>query len=108
MTLRILLVAVLVLVVGYGTSEAIPLIQGPDITLESPVAHARTADGFVTISGIAHRTDTLTLNGSPLLIDENDRFSRTLLLPPGGAILSLAASDRFGRAKSITRSVLIP
>lgn len=108
MTLRLVLAVLLVLVTGYGLSEAMPLIRGPQIVLETPSAHELTEDGFVRISGQATRTDTLILNGAPLLIDENDRFSRTLLLPPGGAILSLAASDRFGRTKMITRSVLIP
>lgn len=108
MTLRLFLAAVLVLVAGYGVSEAMPLIKGPALTLESPAAYTQTEDGFVTISGIARRTDTLLLNGSPLLIDEHQRFSRTLLLPAGGAILTLAASDRFGRTETITRSVLIP
>lgn len=99
---------VLSILVVYGFIKALPLILGPDIRIDAPEDQMVATDGFMTISGTATHTKELTLNGAPFLIDENGRFSTTLLLPKGGAILTLSATDRFGRRTSIERSVYVP
>ncbi len=108
MFLRILIGLALALLLIYGLVKAYPLLSGPAIHLDSPAAYATLPDGFVTVSGTALRTETLTLNSGVLLIDENGRFSTSLTLPSGDAILSLTARDRFGRAVSESRVVHIP
>ncbi|HWH07192.1 MAG TPA: hypothetical protein VNU47_01550 [Candidatus Paceibacterota bacterium] len=105
---RTLAAITLTLLVGYGLIKATPLFLGPDIQIDAPLDGAAIEDGFMTISGTATHTRTLTLNGAPFLIDENGRFETTLLLPKGGAILSLTATDRFGRQTSVERTVFIP
>jgi hypothetical protein len=69
---------------------------------------AYSADGSVMISGLALRTETLWLDGAPLLIDEKGAFATSLLLPSGGAILSLTATDRFGHEVTERRAVYVP
>ena len=96
----------LLLVVVYGLFKAYPLLSGPEIRLDPEPAAAQ--DGTVTVSGRALHTETLTLDGGILLIDNKGAFSKTLTLPSGGAILSLTATDRFGRSRSIERSVYVP
>ncbi len=108
MPLRSVAGVVLVLLFLYGGWKATPLLVGPTLSLVSPVPGQVFADGMVTISGVAHNTETLTLNGAPLLIDRAGAFTTTLDLPPGGAILSLTVTDRFGRTRSIDRSVYVP
>jgi len=105
---RTLAAGTLALLVGYGVIKAAPLILGPDIRIDSPAAHQVVEDGFITISGTAVHTQEMTLNGAPFLIDEKGRFETTLLLPRGGAILTLTATDRFGRHVSVERSVYVP
>lgn len=105
---KILAAITLVLLAGYGVIKAIPLIVGPQIEVTSPLDYQTVPDGFVTISGRAIHTSSLTLNGTPFLIDEQGHFETTLLLPSGGAILSLTATDRFGRQTSVQRNVFIP
>ena len=96
----------LLLVVIYGLFKAYPLLSGPEIRLSPEPTTAQ--NGTVTISGRALHTETLILNGGILLIDGQGNFSKTLTLPSGGAILSLTATDRFGRSRSIERSVFVP
>ncbi len=99
---------VLALLLIYGLTRAWPLLTGPSITLSSPTEGASVPDGFVTVAGTAHHTETLTLDGGPLLIDEQGAFSTSLLLPHGSAILSLTATDRFGRSATKRRAVFVP
>ena len=105
---RTLAAGTLALLACYGVVKALPLLLGPDIQIDTPVAHESIPGGFITISGRAVHTQDMTLNGAPFLIDEKGRFETTLLLPQGGAILTLTATDRFGRRASAERSVFVP
>jgi hypothetical protein len=106
MTGKILITVVLVALIGYGVLEARHLIVGPVISLTVPINYT-SSDGFIEVSGIAHNTESLTVNGNPLPIDEAGRFHDELLLPAGGAILSLTARDRFQRTTTLTRTIYL-
>lgn len=94
---RIIIGIVLLLLVGYGAFKSWPLLSGPSLAIDSPISYTTSADGSIVVSGVAHNTEALFLNGGPLLIDPKGHFYKALLLPSGGAILTLTASDRFGR-----------
>ncbi len=98
----------LLLVVLYGSYKALPLLKGPSILLTSPTENQAVSQNTVLISGVASRTENLMLNDSLLPIDAEGRFSKTLTIASGGAILSLTATDRFGKNVSVRRSVFIP
>jgi hypothetical protein len=105
---RYLIGALLVLLVGYGLIEGWPLISGPRLSITSPTPDASYEDGIVEIRGRALRASVLTLNGTPLLHDQNGEFSSTLTFPRGGSILTFVATDRFGRTVTATRSIFVP
>lgn len=106
--IRGLVAVVLILLVSYGVVKAFPLLRGPYLSLTTPSNYTTLPDGFLTISGVAHNTEALFLNGGPLLIDPEGRFFTTLLLPSGGSILTLTANDRFGRTITEQRTVYVP
>lgn len=97
----------LVILLGYGAVVAWPLLTGPTLSIASPAELATVPDGHTVIEGTAHHTKTLWLNGAPLLMDQDGNFRATLTLPSGGAILSLTATDRFGREITERRSVFV-
>lgn len=107
MVQRVIIGVVLLALAGYGLMEARPLLLGPRIVLASPAPGMESADGFVTVAGTAYRTQSLSLNGGPLLIDNSGKFYQILTPPSGGAILSLTATDRFGRTHSVERTVIV-
>lgn len=98
---------VLTLILIYGAAKAWPLVRGPFIEITIPIKYTTSPDGFVSLAGIAHNAEALFLNGGPLLTDLEGRFSTTLLLPPGNAILTLTATDRFGRQTTERRTVYV-
>lgn len=87
----------LVLFAVYGVFEARKIIEGPRITIESPKDGSATSTPTVTIAGVAENISFLTINDKPAYTDEEGRFSETLSPPPGYAIFTVAAKDRFGR-----------
>jgi hypothetical protein len=103
-----LIVAVLVALVGYGSVKALPLIAGPSIVINSPSGNAPFPGGIVAIRGRAPRAARLSLDGAPVLRDQNDNFSSMLTFPRGGSILTFTATDHFGRTVSATRSIFVP
>ncbi len=96
---------VLLLIACYGLVKAYPLLQGPHIQLSTPIPDK---DGLTRISGTAVHTETLAMNGGTLLIDNEGRFQTDLMLPRGGAILTLTATDRFGRSRTLQQTVVTP
>jgi len=108
MVLRIIIAIVLVVLVGYGFKEAWPLLSGPELLLTSPQNGETFDDGFIKISGTAVHTQTVSLNSNPLVTDQNGHFSTTLTLPRGSSILTITATDRFGRSKTERRTVFVP
>jgi hypothetical protein len=108
MFIRIAIPLVLLAIIAFGAVKAMPLILGPALRIDSPTDGASSTDGFVTVAGIAWRTDSLTLDGAPLLPEADGHFSKLLVLPEGQAILSLTAADRFGRSVTLHRTVSVP
>ena len=106
--IRSLLAITLIVLTGYGFVEAWPLLIGPGLTLASPHNATSYPGGLVTVSGKASRVALLTLDGTQLLRDENGSFSTTLTFPRGTSILTLVATDRFGRHVATTRSIFVP
>ncbi len=105
---RYLMAFVLLVVVSYGLLEAWPLLAGPSLSILSPVENAAYPSGIVSIRGTAARAAVLTLDGAPVLHDQEGGFSSTLTFPRGGSILTFVATDRFGRTVTATRSIFVP
>ena len=97
MSLRLIAALLLAVLFGYGAVAAWPILSGPTLRIASPENHMTLPDGRLVLEGRALYTETLWLNGAPLLIDQGGNFRASLTLPSGGAILSLTATDRFGR-----------
>lgn len=106
--LRLGIILALVILAGYGLLKALPLLSGPSIALSSPEDGESFPDGTVKVAGTAEHTQKLMLDGAPLLIDQDGHFSTTLVLPHGGAILTLTATDRFGTSASLRRAIFVP
>lgn len=106
MPIRLIAAVALTILTGYGLVASRPLLSGPVIVITSPEAVV-SDDGAVLVQGQAIHTKTLWLNGAPLLMDESGNFATSLTLPSGGAVVSLTATDRFGREVTERRSVFV-
>ena len=107
MSLRLVAALVLFILSGYAAIAAWPILSGPSLSITTPENYTSLPDGQAVIEGRAYHTETLWLNGTPLLMDQSGSFSVTLTLPHGGAILALTATDRFGREITEHRSVFV-
>lgn len=103
------LIAVLLLILaGYGAREAMPLISGPSLTVTSPADGETVKDGIVTISGHEARSVALSLDGAPLLPEQDGSFSSKLAFAAGTSVLTFKATDRFGKSVTVRRLIYVP
>lgn len=105
---RTVVAALLFLLLAYGLFKAWPLLSGPSLSIDIPQDYTTSPDGFIILSGTAQNTESLWLNGGPLLIDQEGKFEKILLLPSEGVILTFIATDRFGRSVSERKTVYVP
>ena len=94
---RILVALVIIAVVGYGLFEARRIIGGPVVTIDTPENGSAVSSTTVLISGNAYNISFLTINDAPAFIDDRGHYALRLSPPPGYAIFTVAATDRFGR-----------
>ena len=107
MPTRTIAAVFLLVLLAYGAVAAWPILSGPSLSIATPERFGTLEEGHAVVEGVAHHTETLWLNGAPLLMDEAGRFRAVLTLPSGGAMLSLTATDRFGREVTERRSVFV-
>ncbi len=101
---RALIVFAVLVVLSYCLFEARKLLEGPDITIESPADGSATSTAAVTVVGTAQNIAFLTINDAPSYTDESGKFVYRFSPPAGYTVVTVAAVDRFGRraSKSIT------
>ena len=105
---RILIVLAVLVVLSYSLFEARKLLEGPEITIEFPADGSATSSAVATVVGTAQNISFLTINDAPSYTDEAGKFVYRYSPPAGYTMVTVAATDRFGRraSKSITFNVV--
>ena len=106
--IKYLIGAVLLIGIVYGGIEAWPLVVGPTLVITSPTNYETFPGGIVEVKGYAARATEFSIDGSPVLHDQDGSFSSTFTFPRGGSILTFVATDRFGRKVTATRTIFVP
>lgn len=105
---RALIVFIVLVVISYGLFEARKLLDGPEITIESPKDGSATSTTAITVVGTAQNISFLTINDAPSYTNEEGVFVYRFSPPAGYTVVTVAAVDRFGRraSKSISFNVV--
>lgn len=81
------------------------LVTGPEISLTSELPSG-TDQARLTLTGHAQRAQHLWINGSAITLDVEQNFSLPLLLLPGYNVLTIEATDRFGKTTEKTLEIV--
>lgn len=96
--LKLLGVFVLFLIIIiYVILNGLNYARGPRINIFFPSQSFITSSSTITISGQALRIIKITLNGSPISVDENGKWKQEIVVFPGINQIDLYAEDQFGR-----------
>ncbi|MDQ5957756.1 MAG: hypothetical protein QG665_80 [Patescibacteria group bacterium] len=88
---------VLLVCVVYAGFKMTAIVKGPSIEVLSPSSGAVYNQELAVIKGKAERISTIYMNDRQIFTDNEGRFSEPLLLFAGYNILTLRATDTFGR-----------
>ncbi len=89
---------IVLLILGYSLFEARKIIEGPQLTINSPSDGATIHGGIVIISGTVQNAAYLSVNDVTVLADAQGNFSTKLTPPPGYEIFKVTVEDRFKRS----------
>jgi len=96
--LKIIIVSIILLCIfSYTAYEIQKLVFGPKIEVFSPTNGALISNSLTEVSGIAKNINNISLNDRKIFVDEQGNFKEKLLLSYGYNIITIKASDKFGR-----------
>ncbi|KKU80429.1 MAG: hypothetical protein UY07_C0045G0002 [Parcubacteria group bacterium GW2011_GWA1_47_8] len=98
----------LILGIGYAYLTLEDFVKGPQIVLTAPEAGFVATTSIISLRGHTARTNALSLNGAIIPLDLQGSFSEKLLLAEGYNIMTLVASDRYGRSHTKQIEVTLP
>jgi len=98
----------IVLVSGYAVFQARNLISGPKITIHFPLSGETLKDRAFIIKGRAKNISNISLNDSPIFVDERGDFTEKLIAPAGYSVVKIEVIDRFQRSEIKYIEVLLP
>ena len=87
----------ILIVVLYAGYRSLPYLRGPVIHVYQPLNGSSISSTTMTIIGKADRVNSLSLNDNPIQVDEAGNFRQIIIVFPGVNIVSLDATDQFGR-----------
>lgn len=92
--------AVTVGALAYFFFQGHSLILGPSISLASPQAYA-TVPTRILVEGTAKRAKVLTVNGLQVPVLPDGSFETTIVPPVGYTVLTVQATDQFGKTTTL-------
>ncbi|MFA5651798.1 MAG: hypothetical protein WC933_00310 [Candidatus Paceibacterota bacterium] len=93
----ILISAIILFIFGYTAYEIQRIIFGPRIEVLSPQNGSLISNSLTEVSGIAKNINSISLNDRKIFIDEQGNFKEEVLLSYGYNVITIKASDKFGR-----------
>ncbi|OHB09647.1 MAG: hypothetical protein A3G05_00745 [Candidatus Zambryskibacteria bacterium RIFCSPLOWO2_12_FULL_45_14] len=102
-----LLIVLFVVLAVYALYQARALLVGPRVWITSPEDGERVSTPLIVMEGQSRNIAWISLNGRQIFTDEEGRWSEKLIVSEGTSIMTVEASDRFGReTKKSIRIVL--
>jgi len=95
-------------ILSYASYQSQNLIKGPVITITEPQNGLSFSQSLIEIDGKTTNVTTIDLDGRPIFVDEKGNFKEKYLLSPGYNIITITASDKFGRSAQKTLELIYP
>jgi len=105
--IKIVAAAIVVLaIVCFIVWRSLPYARGPVIEVFQPLSGSTVSDKTVDVVGRADRVSSLTINGDQISMDEKGNFQEKIAVFQGVNMITLGATDQFGRATKTTVEIL--
>ena len=92
-------------VVLYLSITGLELFAKPDLTIYEPAKYDFVSGDELTVKGMARKESVVTVNGSPVLIDDNGNFNSKIYIRKGLNEIEVVAANSIGRRSLIKLDV---
>ena len=92
-------------IIGYIGFQGRYFLLGPQIYITEDVPF-RSSERTVTIGGTTRNITHITLNGRQIFTNPEGVFRETVVLGPSINTITISARDRYGRVRSVERTVV--
>lgn len=101
-----IIVAVVLLLLGYAIFNTRLLISGPKIILEDLYNGMTVENDLIEIRGVAEGISYLSLNGRQIYVDQNHNFKEKVLLTDKINYIEIFAKDKFEKTQTKKITIL--
>jgi len=96
-----------VLIIGYFVYQLNSLVSPPELEIFEPASDQAVESRDVQIKGKSEPGVKLTINGQETYIDKDGNFQQQIDLNQGLNSIKIEAVNRFGKASSVTRQIMV-
>lgn len=100
------LTIVITLFLAYVIIQFRSLSGIPSLAITKP-SEGTIVSALVTIEGKTHPQATVTINHQPVIVSESGQFNQTISLPQGEHTITIEATSRTGKTKTLQRTVQV-
>ncbi len=104
----LIFIALSILLVSYAMYQARFIIQGPQIRITSHTNGLTVGGHLITLEGLARNVAWLSLNDRQIFTNDKGAWSEKLLVSEGVSVVTLKATDRFGRKTEEEIELVLP
>lgn len=79
----------------------------PSLSVITPKENAVFHSQTVTVSGHADQNVTIMINDQPALLDANDNFTKEIPVFLGPSVITVSATNNFGKISIIKRDIIV-
>lgn len=99
-----LIISVCFIYLGYRVNK---IISPPPLIVSQPTANLITSQIVLEVAGRTQAEASLTINDQTVLTDKNGGFSQTISLKNGLNIITITASKKYSRGRTVIRQILV-
>lgn len=96
-----------VLFLGYVAFQLYGFLSPPALTLNTPTEGQKSAKRSIEVLGHTIPGVRVSVNGGTVALDDAGQFKALLVLGDGVNTISVRAQKRYGRARTVTRTILV-
>lgn len=97
---------ILVIVFGYLIFQYTKFVSPPSLSVESPKEGQNISESSVVVFGATDSDVKLTINGQPVLVDEEGKFSVSLEITDQTNEIVVIATSRSGKSTEVHRTIV--
>lgn len=90
-------ILLVLVIIGYAYFRTRDVVRGVRIEVTTVTDGMTVGDPYLEVAGRAKNATTLVINGRTVGVDQEGHFREPLILLPGYTIITLEASDKFGK-----------